>query len=70
MICVNAVDKGDRRRFGVKAVDKGVRGEWREREKRVRETKLKRASGLVQKRKGLDAGRVAGGNFTGYDRAR
>jgi len=29
VICVNAVDKGDRKRFGVKAVDKGVRGKWR-----------------------------------------
>ena len=31
--------------------------------------KLKRASGLVQKGKGVDAGRVARGDFTGYDSA-
>jgi hypothetical protein len=39
VICVNAVDKGDRERFGVKAVDKGVRDETRKSKSEIRKSK-------------------------------
>src|SRR5712672_1394021 len=62
VICVNAVDKGDRKRFGVKAADKGVT------------RNLKIESVLVQKGKELGAvagaGNEARSDFTGHDRAR
>jgi hypothetical protein len=76
LICVNAVDKGDRRRFGVKAVDKGVtrnlKGENRN-SRGIGIWKLKVERVCVQKGKELagiaGAGRAARGDFTGYDRA-
>ena len=62
VICVNAVDKGDSKRFGVKAASKGV----------ARNLKIKGV--LVQKRKELGgvagAGSAARSDFTGHDRAR
>ena len=62
VICVNAVDKGDSKRFGVKAVDKRVA------------RNLKIESVLVQKGKELGAvigtGNEARSDFTGHDRAR
>src|SRR6266481_8363731 len=77
VICVNAVDKGDSKRFGVKAVDKGVtwnlRSEnrnWQGKEPRT----LKVKSEVVQKGKELGAvagaGNEARSDFTGHDRAR
>jgi hypothetical protein len=80
LICVNAVDKGLKKRFGVKAVDTGVRGETRksklENGSTKHETRVSDArsySELPQKGKGL-AGvvgveRVARDDFTGHDRA-
>ena len=79
MICVNAVDKGDRRRFGVKAATKGLRGESRNAKVETRVAgSEKRRSGVkaegvrVKTGKELEvaagAGRVARGDFTGYDR--
>ena len=80
LICVNAVDKGDRSGFGVKAVDKGVRDENRNAkiETRVARSESRNLwerseNGLVQKGKELagaaGAGRVARGDFTGHDNA-
>jgi hypothetical protein len=80
LICVNTVDKGDRRRFGVKAVDKGLRGETRKSESRTRNPKsvnrnsdARSYSESVEKGKELagvaGAERVARGDFTGHDRA-
>ena len=81
VICVDAVDKGDRRRFGVKAADKGVRDETRKSKSENRNSKsenpnswTRSESGSVQKGKELGgvagAGRVARCDFTGHDRAR
>jgi hypothetical protein len=81
VICVNAVDKGDRRRFGVKEVDKGVRDETRKSKHETRKakgegrnSKGETRNSRVQKGKELagvaGAGRVARGDFTGYDSAR
>ena len=80
MICVNAVDKGDRRKFGVKAVDKGVRDETRKSKSETRKSKSedrnsRREVEGVRLQKGKElvsvagAGRVERGDFTGHDRA-
>ena len=77
VICVNAVDKGDSKRLGVKAVDKGVapnlKSENRNWQGKSLE-KLKIKSVLVQKGKELGdvagAGNEARSDFTGHDRAR
>jgi len=80
VICVNAVDKGDRKRFGVKAVDKGVRDETRNSKGEQRNSKgedrnSRRGVEDVRVQKGKELGRVTGTgrvarcDFTGYDRA-
>jgi hypothetical protein len=81
VICVNTADKGDRRRFGVKAVDKGVRDETRNSKGETRNSKSvdrnsRREREGVRAQKGKElagvagARRVARGDFTGYDRVR
>jgi hypothetical protein len=49
VICLNTVDKGDRREFGVKAVDKGVRDETTKLEER--RSKIERRRARLEKRK-------------------
>jgi hypothetical protein len=65
VICVNAVDKGDRRRFGVKAATKGLRDESRKCEVETRVAgSEKRRSGVkaegVRVKTGKELGGVAG----------
>jgi hypothetical protein len=75
VICANAVDKGDRRRFGVKAVDKGVTRKLKSESRNSRGGdggRLKGESVPIQKGKelrgGVGAGRAARCDFTVHDR--